>query len=171
MFNRVCEREREGESAPRMAIAVSPNARHIPIITVPGIHLTIATALCGIQHVRDPHHSQIVFVLGRRAASKKETVRWGRETAKEREDEGEHSRIAYVNARINLITVNIVYGALGTPQTRQRTTRGHRVVQHALQLASCGLFGGFQAAGRLCKEARKTRREGERETARNQLEL
>lgn len=75
MFNRVCEREREGESAPRMAIAVSPNARHIPIITVPGIHLTIATALCGIQHVRDPHHSQIVFVLGRRAASKKETVR------------------------------------------------------------------------------------------------
>lgn len=67
-----------------MAIAVSPNARHIPIITVPGIHLTIATALCGIQHVRDPHHSQIVFVLGRRAASKKETVRYGRETARER---------------------------------------------------------------------------------------
>lgn len=46
----------------------SPNAGHITIVTVSRVHLTVATALRGIQHMRNAHHSQIGFVFGRRAA-------------------------------------------------------------------------------------------------------
>lgn len=43
-----------------------PNAGHIPVVTVSGIHLAITTSFGRVQDVRDAHHSQVRFVFGRR---------------------------------------------------------------------------------------------------------
>jgi len=93
----------------------------------------------------DAHHSQIGFVFGRRTgiggiSLLKGYFPWGWI---------EHLRIANVDARIDLITVYVVDGALGAPESWECPARSHRVVQDSLQLTASGLFGGLHAAGRL----------------------
>lgn len=43
-----------------------PDARHIPVVTVASVHLTVTTALGRIQDVGNAHQSQIGFIFGRR---------------------------------------------------------------------------------------------------------